>query len=277
MRLEWDASGTHCSAKAQYGVSRSIDKLSKEDGKYFKDSDNDQELDPFEDWRLSTGERVADLVGKLNQDQRIGLLRNALRASPEAATAEQAYHADGTVNLGALLALEYDPQSEDKPASFVASNVTDGGIRAGVIRKDTDTETGALYNNALNMMSEWVAVSKGEVMIPFMVISNPMISGYPQGIGFGAAAAGDGYDVIKRFAELDATIWDAKGIHQMYGPQIDLITDPRCNCWTAATTPCWTSLSPWTGSRKTSRNSAVTLTTSPSPAIPLAAVTSWPC
>ena len=39
----------------------------QQDGKYFKDSDNDQELDVFEDWRLSTEERVADLVGKMSQ------------------------------------------------------------------------------------------------------------------------------------------------------------------------------------------------------------------
>lgn len=207
----------------------------KVDGKYFRDSNNNKELDPFEDWRLPTDERVADLLGKLTQDQRIGLLRNALVCSPGAGKAEEAYNEDGSVNLGALLDLggEEEGDAAGNPMAamgkpYPVAAVLEAETRSGVIRKDTDTETGALFNNALNMMAEYSSVSKGDVTIPYMLISNPMLAGYPQAIGFGAVAAGDGnYDAIKRFAELDAEIWDAKGIHQMYGPQIDLISDPR--------------------------------------------------
>lgn len=201
---------------------------------YFRDSDNDKELDPFEDWRLSTDERVADLLGKMTQDQRIGLLRNALASSPAVAKAEEAYNADGSVDLTKLLDLGGgdDADAANPMAAmakaYPAAGVLDAETRSGVIRKDTDTETGALFNNALNMMAEYSSVSKGNVVIPYMLISNPMLAGYPTATGFGAVAAGDGnYDAIQRFAELDAEIWDAKGIHQMYGPQIDLITDPR--------------------------------------------------
>ena len=205
-------------------------------GKYFRDSNNNKELDPFEDWRLSTEERVADLVGKMTQEQRIGLLRNALVCSPSAGKAEEAYNAEGSVNLGALLDMGGEEEDADAAANpmaalgkpYPASAILEADTRSGVIRKDTDTETGALFNNALNLMAEWSAVSKGDVTIPYMLISNPMLAGYPTATGFGAVAAGDGnYDAIKRFAELDAQIWDAKGIHQMYGPQIDLISDPR--------------------------------------------------
>ena len=35
------------------------------DGLYFKDSDNDHELDAFEDWRLPAEERAADMVTKM--------------------------------------------------------------------------------------------------------------------------------------------------------------------------------------------------------------------
>ncbi len=204
--------------------------------KYFRDSNNNKELDPFEDWQLSTEERVADLIGKMTQDQRIGLLRNALVCSPSVAKAEEAYNEDGTVNLSALLDMGGEEENTEAPADpraalgkpYPASAILEADTRSGVIRKDTDTETGALFNNALNLMAEWVAVSKGDVTIPYMLISNPMLAGYPTATGFGAVAAGDGnYDAIKKFAELDAKIWDAKGIHQMYGPQIDLISDPR--------------------------------------------------
>ncbi len=197
-----------------------------EDGKYFRDSDNDQELDAFEDWRLTTEERVADLLGKMTQEQRIGLLQNALMCSPAVASADEVYDENGSVILSQLVALS--DGGDNSSSAYAASGILDAYTRSGVIRKDTDTETGALFNNALNMMAEYVGVTKGEVTIPYMLISNPMISGYPTALGFGAAATGDGNaDFIVDFAELDAEIWDAKGIHQMYGPQIDLVTDPR--------------------------------------------------
>lgn len=206
-----------------------------EDGKYFRDSNNNQELDPYEDWRLSTDERVADLLGKMTQEQRIGLLRNALVTSPAATTADEVYDENGNVILEQLVTLETETEGEGETdpmaalsKAYTASAVLDAYTRSGVIRKDTDTETGALFNNALNMLAEYVGATKGEVTIPYMIISNPMTSGYPSALGFGAAVTGDGNaDAVKAYAEMDAEIWDAKGIHQMYGPQIDLVTDPR--------------------------------------------------
>ena len=43
-----------------------------------------------------------------------------------------------------------------------------------------------------------------------------------------AAVLGDGnYDAIKAYAQVDREMWRAQGIIFMYGPQIDLVTDPR--------------------------------------------------
>lgn len=177
-----------------------------EDGQYFRDSNNNQELDPYEDWRLTTDERVADLLGKMTQEQRIGLLANALMCSPAATTADEVYDENGEVILDQLVGITEDS------SSYPASGVLEDYTRSGVIRKDTDTETGALYNNALNMLAEYVGATKGEVTIPYMLISNPMNSGYPSSMGFAAAVAGDGNaDAVKAWAEVDAEIWDAKG------------------------------------------------------------------
>lgn len=195
-----------------------------EGGQYFRDSDNDQELDPFEDWRLSTEERVADLLGKMTQEQRIGLLKNQLTSNSGATSAEEVYDENGDVILEKLVGFTEDSEA------YYATEVLTNYVRSGVIRQYTDTETGALFNNALNMLAEYVGATKGEVTIPFMLISNPMLSGYPYEIGFAAAVYGDGNtDALQAWAETEAAIWDAKGIHQMYGPQIDLVTDPR---WT---------------------------------------------
>ena len=75
----------------------------QQDGLYFKDSDNDQELDAFEDWRLSTDERVADLLTKLNREQRVGLLVNQLMCSPTAKSAEEVYDEEGNVIFSQLV------------------------------------------------------------------------------------------------------------------------------------------------------------------------------
>lgn len=208
-----------------------------EDGKYFKDSNNDGVLDPYEDWRLDTETRVADLVSKMTQEQRVGLLANQLACSPGAEKAEEVYDENGKVILSQLVTLpsaepEEGGEEEDIMAmmkkAISSSVVTDQETRSGVIRKDTDTEVGALFNNTLNMFTEFSSVSKGEINIPFMLISNPMTKGFPSPQGMAAGAMGDGnYDTVQKYAELDSEIWDAKGIHQMYGPQIDLITDPR--------------------------------------------------
>lgn len=205
-----------------------------EGGKYFRDSNNNKELDPFEDWRLSTEERVADLVSKMTQDQRIGLLMNSLVCSPGVISADEVYDG-GKVDISKLVTLNAEDSGEEEGGfmammkkPYVAANILDNYTRSGVIRKDTDVETGALFNNTLNMLAEYVGASKGEVTIPYVLISNPMNDGYPLNIGFTAAVAGDGNaDALKAWAEVDAQIWNAKGIRQMYGPQIDLVTDPR--------------------------------------------------
>ena len=44
------------------------------DGEEFKDCNDNGELDPYEDWRLSPTERATDLVGKMSLEQKIGLL-----------------------------------------------------------------------------------------------------------------------------------------------------------------------------------------------------------
>lgn len=212
----------------------------KDGDKYFKDSNNNQKLDVFEDWRLDTATRVADLLAQMNQKQRIGLLANKLVCNPAANTAKDVYDEKGNVVFDKLIS-EPIPADAPKPeGDFVAqytaamkksvsvSVVMTDECRSGVIRKDTDLETGALYNNALNMAAEYTSVTKNQPVIPFLIISNPMLAGYPGPMGFAAAAIGDGnYDLIKRFAEADAKVWNAKGIRQMYGPQIDLITDAR--------------------------------------------------
>lgn len=209
-----------------------------EGGVYFKDSNNNKELDAYEDWRLDADARVADLLTKMTTQQKIGLLENQLVTSPSVVAAEEVYDEDGKVMLDKLMvvtedALNMPADSVDESGTANRYNST-GEIltfesRSGVLRSTTDAETGALWNNAVNMTTEYAAVAKSEPTVPFTIISNPInVAGIPGTLGVAAAAMGDGdYSVVERYAEIDRQIWYAKGISRMYGPQIDLVTDPR--------------------------------------------------
>lgn len=201
------------------------------DGLYFKDSDNDQELDAFEDWRLDTATRVADLLPKLTMEQRAGLIGNQMSCSPVATTIDDVLDESGNVILSQLINLtEGDVFSAENKDQNSTGAILGAESRAGVMRSNPDAQVGALFNNANNMVSEYGAVAKNQPVIPFLTLSNPISNGQAGNNGFAAAAMAEGsYDFIEKYADLDRQIWNAKGIDAMYGPQIDLITDPRWN------------------------------------------------
>ena len=207
------------------------------DGKYFKDSDNDKELDVFEDWRLDDETRAADLVSKMSVEQKIGLSQVQLVCSPTATTYADALDAEGKVDFNKLMTVSekvLDVANDDPSrVNNSTAEIISFGSRMGVIRVNTDVGAGVLYNNATNLTAEYAAAAKNEPNIPFTIISNPQTkAGEPGTMGLAAAvmgdvAAGGDYSLIERFADLDRQVWDAKGIDRMYGQQIDLITDPR--------------------------------------------------
>jgi len=201
------------------------------EGLYFKDSNGNGTLEPYEDWRLPVADRVADLIPRLTMEQRAGLIINQIMASPSAGTYEAALKEDGTVDLNKLITVTtFNLLSEGNVGQNSTGAIIANESRSGVLRKDTDIKSGVLFNNAVNQVAEYGASLKGEVALPYNILSNPMNSGYPGSNGFAAAAIGDGnYDLIQKFAELDRVVWNAKGVDEMYGPQIDLITDPRWN------------------------------------------------
>ena len=212
----------------------------KVDGKYFKDSDNDQELDTFEDWRLTAEERAADLVTKMTLMEQAGFVMNALFMNPVNAKLADVKNEDGTIDPAKVFTMV--PEGE-KSANLTMYNsaasgfanyddqvLTDGKVRAGVYRGALkyDASVVALMTNVANEIAEWDAAKAGTPAIPFTVISNPISAGFPDSLGMAAAMLGDGnFDAIKAYAEVDREMWRAQGISFMYGPQIDLATDPR--------------------------------------------------
>ncbi len=205
------------------------------DGLYFRDSNNNKELDPFEDWRLDAKTRAEDMVSKMELIDQAGFVFNALAITPGVPKLDMAKNDDGTINPAAVVTMIAEGE-ESKNAyapgfagmdSFVINTQK---IRAGVYRGSLgfDASMVALYNNVVTEMSEADAALRGVPAIPMTTISNPISAGFPDSLGLAAAAMGDGnYDAIREYAEVDREMWVAQGIYQMYGPQVDLITDPR--------------------------------------------------
>ena len=205
------------------------------DGLYFKDMDNDGILSPYEDWRLSPEERAKDMVAHLNLKQQAGLVLNTLWNTPLSLTREGAKDEAGNI-VPAKVFKRYDPTAP-VPKGILPGldmRVDDGQVleqklTAGVYRGEMRAEAGvaALYHNLGTQYVEYEAC-QGGVAIPYSLHTNPINIGYPDFLGFGAACMGDGnFDIVYDMAQTDRKMMAACGLNIMYGPQVDIATDPR--------------------------------------------------
>ena len=205
------------------------------DGLFFKDMDNDGVLSPYEDWRNSHEVRAADMVQHLPLHQQAGLVLNTLWNTPLSMTREGAKDENGKI-VPARIFKRYDP-TEQVPKGILPgldNRVDDGQVlenklTAGVYRGEMRAEAGvaALYHNLGTQYVEYEAC-QGGVAIPYSLHTNPINIGYPDFLGFGAAVMGDGnFDIVYDMAQTDRKMMAACGLNIMYGPQVDVSTDPR--------------------------------------------------
>ena len=207
----------------------------QEDGLYFKDLNNNRQLDPFEDWRLDAKDRAEDMVSRMTLEDQAGFVVNALFLNPGVSTLEEAKNEDGTINPGAILTMV--PEGEESLNAYAPGFagldsyvIREQRVRAAVYRGNLGYEasTVALLNNVITELSEADSALRGVPAIPATLISNPISTGFPDSLGMAAAVMGkDDYSEIREYAESDREMWVAKGISAMYGPQIDLVSDPR--------------------------------------------------
>ena len=206
-----------------------------QEGLYFKDMDNDGVLSPYEDWRLSDEVRAADMVKHLPLKQQAGLVLNTLWNTPMSLTREGAKDADGNI-VPSKIFKRYDPSAPPTPGILPGFDmrVDDGQVleqklTAGVYRGEMRAEAGmaALYHNLGTQYVEYEAC-QGGVAIPYSLHTNPINIGYPDFLGMGAAVMGDGnFDMVYEMADTDRKMMAACGLNIMYGPQVDVSTDPR--------------------------------------------------
>jgi len=205
------------------------------DGLYFKDMDNDGVLSPYEDWRNSDEVRAADMVKHMRLDQQAGFVLNTLWNTPVVKTRAEATNPDGSLNFQKIYK-QHNPDEPEPPTPLKGisarcddRNVLVNKITAGVYRGEMGCEAGmsALYHNCGTQMLEYEAC-QGGVAIPYSYHTNPINIGYPDSLGMGAAVMGDGnFNLVYEMAETDRKMMKAAGLDIMYGPQVDMATDPR--------------------------------------------------
>lgn len=205
------------------------------DGLFFKDMDNDGVLSPYEDWSNDPETRAADMVSHLPLNQQAGLVLNTLWNTPLSMTLEGAKDEKGAI-IPSRIFKKYNPDEPVPPGILpgLDNRVDDGQVlqnklTAGVYRGEMRAEASvaALYHNLGTQYVEYEAC-QGGVAIPYSLHTNPINIGYPDFLGFGAAVMGDGnFDIVYRMAETDRKMMAACGLNILYGPQVDVSTDPR--------------------------------------------------
>lgn len=169
----------------------------------FRDLNNNGKVDRYEDWRLSTEERVADLLPRMSMEEKAGIMQ--------------------ITSLGAN-------------AAVVNDYVNNRHIRYMIIRDNPTAEELAKRANTYQEIAEATPLG-----IPLVFTSNPRnhineqnqfgiseasgkFSTWPGTLGL--AATGD-LDLIRDFAEIARDEWRSSGIQENYGYQIETATEPR--------------------------------------------------
>ena len=181
-------------------------------GRQFRDLNRNGQLDPYEDWRLSSAVRAHDLVGRMTLDEKAGAAVHG--TAPIAGGPMASGPAYDTVAAAAMIL-----------ARNVSSVVTRMAVSPGAL---------ADASNALQRIAE-----RGRLGIPLTISSDPRnhfhsvagasvsaagFSKWPETLGFGAL---DDPALVRRFASIVRDEYRAVGIHMALSPQADLATEPR--------------------------------------------------
>lgn len=211
------------------------------DGIYYKDSNGNGELDPYENWTLSDEERAKDLVTRMSVDEKIGMMVINSRGMGINVADKSKTSMDGLL----------DEEADLKDTSIfgttskmgTVATIQELGLRHFILRQNPKAGDLAQWINAMNQVAE--ETSNG---IPVIIDSNSrnenakatfgmndasgVFSTWPGTLGLAAAAMGDikaGGDaqLISDFAEIARSEWDASGIKKGYMYMADVTTDPR--------------------------------------------------
>jgi beta-glucosidase len=191
---------------------RSIPLIHK-NGMQFRDLNRDGVLEPYEDWRLASKARAADLLSRMTLPEKAGAMMHAT--------------APITVDPSSSRGEQYDLVQ-------VRTLVLKSNLTAFITRLSTPAAEIAEANNELQAIAE-----RGRLGIPVLISSDPRNhfdtvagasvapSGFTQWPGtLGLASIGDA-GLVQRFADTARREYRSVGIHMALSPQADLATEPR--------------------------------------------------
>ena len=196
-----------------FSLSSGINILTEEvDGEtyYFKDLNNNGELDTFEDWREDTETRATALAEALTVDQIAGLMLFSAHEWDQSAgiTDDQKAYLEKDNLRNVLHAGPNDVEASVKWANQMQAFVEELGTEDEPIipvnfssDPRSTAESGGVYNAEGNDISRW-----------------------PSNLGL---AATFNPDVMRQFSEMSSQEYRGLGITMALGPQIDLATEPR--------------------------------------------------
>lgn len=189
-------------------------RLVSEDGVEFRDLNGNGELDPFEDPRLTVDERVADLVGRLSLEEKVGLMFQTVIEAGE----------DGSV-------LEHPGKISKSPTSIICREKHLSHFNVHAL---ADARMAARWYNNLQAVAEETPHG-----IPVTISTDPRhafmenagvsfsakaFSQWPEPLGLAALRDAE---VVRRFADIARQEYVAVGIRAALHPTLDLATEPR--------------------------------------------------
>ena len=212
-----------------YSASSGV-KLLIVDGFAFKDLNQNDSLDIYEDWRLTPEERAADLASQLSVEEIAGLMLYS---------SHQAVPMIESMGFGAST---YNGKSFDesgaKPSDLSDDQkkfLRDDHLRAVLMTGVESPEVAATWNN--NMQAFVEGLDHG---IPVSISSDPRheakattefnagagghISQWPTSLGL---AASFDPQLMHHFGEIASAEYRALGITTALSPQVDIATEPR--------------------------------------------------
>ena len=186
------------------------------DGLRFRDLNRSGSVDPYEDWRLPVGQRVADLVARMTLEEKTGTMMHGTAPAPT-----------GGPGSGLGTGAAYDLAAAQ--AIVLSSNVT-----SLITRLSGSPRWLAEQNNALQEIAE-----RSRLGVPLTISTDPRHH-FQQTLGASAAAGAFSQwpetlglaalrdpALVRRFGEVARREYRAVGIHEALSPQADLATEPR--------------------------------------------------
>ena len=190
----------------------------KADGYQFKDLNDNGELDPYEDWRLTAEERADDLLSKMTLEQKATQMAHLTLVS-----CKESWFTKDNAGFALVYELIFEPEEEDE-------DDWDDEEEEGAEEAETPLSGKAYAARRLNEIQEWSESS--ELGIP-VIFSMDTEAGaafvkeatfLPDEINLGAA---NDEELTAKYYQVLKEELAAMGVRMALSPDADLISDPR--------------------------------------------------